>query len=197
MAWKRVDFPTFASPTMPLFRLLPGRPRRIFSSLAAFFGAILGVRPFEYVRTDVGLRLLPRTRGRGSLGRNAELPVAAGRRRGRGEAKSARAQGEEVVLVAQRTGIRQLRFTQTRFQSSGCDQSRHTSADVVNATTRALLGCVLAQILQHGGVRDPERRSSLSKSSSRTLADARSPQIREPTYLRKQVLLYLNCGTDR
>jgi hypothetical protein len=71
MAWKSVDFPTLARPTcvvqqtavrnqstldkfhdmgargdlltMPLLRLLPGRPRRIFSSTTAFLGGILFV----------------------------------------------------------------------------------------------------------------------------------------------------------
>lgn len=59
MAWKSVDLPTLARPTlgeisiefkvsevgilltMPLFKLLPGRPKRIFSSLTAFLGGIL------------------------------------------------------------------------------------------------------------------------------------------------------------
>lgn len=61
MAWKSVDLPTLARPTwvrmstgdsqrsrgdglvltMPLFRLLPGRPRGIFFSSTAFLGGIL------------------------------------------------------------------------------------------------------------------------------------------------------------
>ena len=40
IAWKSVDLPTFARPTIPLFKLLPGRPSRIFSSLTAFLGGI-------------------------------------------------------------------------------------------------------------------------------------------------------------
>lgn len=62
MAWKRVDFPTLASPTwkaisftvhrlrldalhtMPLFKLFPGLPRWIFSSLTAFLGGIFDLR---------------------------------------------------------------------------------------------------------------------------------------------------------
>ena len=59
MAWNSVDLPTFARPTystrlvssersvcqgalltIPLFKLLPGRPRGIFSSLTAFLGGM-------------------------------------------------------------------------------------------------------------------------------------------------------------
>ena len=62
IAWNNVDFPTLARPTcwrlvsaypleghtnrrgivhtIPLFRLLPGRPRRIFFSSTCFFGGI-------------------------------------------------------------------------------------------------------------------------------------------------------------
>ena len=39
---------------MPLFRLFPGRPRRIFFSSACFFGGIL----FRLAKVRVGLRLL-------------------------------------------------------------------------------------------------------------------------------------------
>ena len=39
---KKEDFPTLGSPTIPIFRLFPGRPRRTFFSVgAAFFGGIL------------------------------------------------------------------------------------------------------------------------------------------------------------
>ena len=44
MAWKSVDLPTLANPTIPLLRLLPGLPSSTFSCLASFFGPIVDRR---------------------------------------------------------------------------------------------------------------------------------------------------------
>lgn len=42
IAWKKVDLPTLAKPTIPDFKLLPGLPSKIgFSTGPFFFGAIL------------------------------------------------------------------------------------------------------------------------------------------------------------
>jgi hypothetical protein len=42
---KKLDFPTFGNPTIPILRLLEGRPRRGFcTSVAPFFGAISFLR---------------------------------------------------------------------------------------------------------------------------------------------------------
>jgi hypothetical protein len=37
---KKLDFPTFGNPTIPIFKLLEGRPKSGFCTSAAFFGAI-------------------------------------------------------------------------------------------------------------------------------------------------------------
>jgi hypothetical protein len=42
---------------MPLFRELPGRPRRSFSSLTTFLGGILGFLADAYVRAVVRVRV--------------------------------------------------------------------------------------------------------------------------------------------
>lgn len=34
---KKLDFPTLGTPTIPIFKLLPGRPKRIFFSGSTFF----------------------------------------------------------------------------------------------------------------------------------------------------------------
>lgn len=34
-------YPTLGRPTTPIFKLLEGRPKRIFSSVAAFFGGMM------------------------------------------------------------------------------------------------------------------------------------------------------------
>ena len=56
MAWNRVDFPTLARPTMPLLRLFPGRPRRTFSWVAAFFGGIFFLDAKERLAERLGGR---------------------------------------------------------------------------------------------------------------------------------------------
>lgn len=81
IAWKRVDFPTLArptcngvkvsenlphryfmhnarhgglkkKPTIPLFKLFPGLPSIIFSSLAAFFGGIFLTFAYDLVKSS-------------------------------------------------------------------------------------------------------------------------------------------------
>lgn len=44
------SYPTLGRPTTPIFKLLPGRPKRIFSSVAAFFGGMV-------IRWDYGVRV--------------------------------------------------------------------------------------------------------------------------------------------
>jgi hypothetical protein len=66
---------------MPLLRLLPGLPRRIFSSSTFFLGAIfLG---FAYVRTGVRRRVMEREgeteEGKCVENRSARAVLAAGR----------------------------------------------------------------------------------------------------------------------
>lgn len=44
IAWKKVDLPTLAKPTIPDFKLLPGLPSKIgFSATPFFFGGMINV----------------------------------------------------------------------------------------------------------------------------------------------------------
>lgn len=53
-ALKKEDFPTLGRPTIPILRLLPGRPRRGFSVVSCFFfGGMVG---WEWRCTNGGVK---------------------------------------------------------------------------------------------------------------------------------------------
>ena len=67
---------------MPLFRLLPGRPRRIFSSLTCFLGGIFFFLAEAYVRTDAKETQIFRAEAQwAEEGKKQGVRAAAGRAR--------------------------------------------------------------------------------------------------------------------
>jgi len=59
---KKVDFPTFGIPTIPIFKLVPTRPISGFrSGSSGFFGAMLDIRDKTYVASISKFYVLCRT----------------------------------------------------------------------------------------------------------------------------------------